>query len=704
MKNRYIKTITYTGLLAVLALQLIWAYNVYSFSKEELQRKGGEIFRTAVSSELDHRFQTVTIPKGAFGDLEDGSSVTYAFFNEVFESVGAPLSIEFVDSTYKSLAAKENLNTNIVIEHISDSLGVIQSTQKEKGFWYLTCSKKYTKEDESEYLQVFILSPFKDIFTPMSLLLMGTIIFVFLIIYCITYQIKIINRQSKIAQLRNNFTHAMVHNMKIPLTSIKIGNKAIESGKLSPEKTKQNHEIVNRETESILKFAESTLTLAQKEQDEPTLNKEAVNKYIKTITSIGLLAVLALQLIWTFNTYNFIKEETQRKGADLLDTALGEDVTQRIRTVPLPKEGAFDDLEDGSSVGYAILNEVYESLSAPLSLHYIDSTYKSLAAEEGLSTNIVIEHISDSLGIIQSTQKEKGFWHLTCPEKVYTKENESEYLQVSILNPHKDIFTQMGLLLIGTIIFVFLIIYCITYQIKIINRQNKIAQLRNDFTHAMVHNMKTPLTSIKIGNKAIESGKLSPEKTKRNHEIINEEVENILMLTEKILTLAQIEQDELTLNKEIVSVKAIVDDLMEKFLAKAKKEINFVATYNIEEVYADAGYLKQVISNLIENAIKYSGDKVTITVTVDRNNDYTLIKVKDNGFGISAKDQLKIFEKFERGAASKRSAKGGAAGFGIGLNYVQQVVRMHGGMVAIESVKGEYSEFTIKLPKLIEEI
>ncbi|WP_163210977.1 sensor histidine kinase KdpD [Bacteroides sp. 519] len=426
------------------------------------------------------------------------------------------------------------------------------------------------------------------------------------------------------------------------------------------------------------------------------------NRYIKTITYIGLLAVLSLQLIWVVNAYRLYKEELVKENSLLLGNAFMADIDRRLETTTMPSDLIKG---NGSEIAMSFLNENLEKLGAPLSLEYIDSIYKSLANESGLTTDVFIELVSSDLGVIQSTaKKRKGIWHTTYRNKVtYTKIDESQYIQ-AISNPFKDIFTQMGLLLIGTIIFVFLIIYCITYQIKIINRQNKIAQLRNDFTHAMVHNMKTPLTSIKIGNKAIESGKLSPEKTKRNHEIINEEAENILMLTEKILTLAQIEQDELTLNKEIVSVKAIVDDLMEKFLAKAKKEINFVATYNIEEVYADAGYLKQVISNLIENAIKYSGDKVTITVTVDRNNDYTLIKVKDNGFGISAKDQLKIFEKFERGAASKRSAKGGAAGFGIGLNYVQQVVRMHGGMVAIESVKGEYSEFTIKLPKLIEEI
>ncbi|NDV57534.1 hypothetical protein [Bacteroides sp. 519] len=106
------------------------------------------------------------------------------------------------------------------------------------------------------------------------------------------------------------------------------------------------------------------------------------NRYIKTITYTGLLAVLALQLIWAYNAYSSSKEEIQRKGGELLDTAMREDVTRRIKTVPLPKEGVLDDHKDGSSISFALLNEVYESLSAPLSLHYIDSTYKSLAAEE----------------------------------------------------------------------------------------------------------------------------------------------------------------------------------------------------------------------------------------------------------------------------------------------------------------------------------
>ena len=114
--------------------------------------------------------------------------------------------------------------------------------------------------------------------------------------------------------------------------------------------------------------------------------------------------------------------------------------------------------------------------------------------------------------------------------------------------------------------------------------------------------------------------------------------------------------------------------------------------------------LKEAISNLIDNAIKYSGDSVRIDISVGSDDTYTWIRVKDNGFGISHQDQKKIFEKFERAAAIDRNRKGGAAGFGLGLNYVYRVAEAHGGEVRVFSIEGQSSEFTIYLPILIQTI
>ena len=116
-----------------------------------------------------------------------------------------------------------------------------------------------------------------------------------------------------------------------------------------------------------------------------------------------------------------------------------------------------------------------------------------------------------------------------------------------------------------------------------------------------------------------------------------------------------------------------------------------------ETVYADEEFLREALSNLIDNAVKYSGEEVTIAFASQKHPDGSVsVSVRDDGWGIPLKDQAKIFEKYERASAVSRSRKGGPSGFGLGLNYVLR----HGGTVKLESIEGEYSEFTLVLPYL----
>lgn len=116
-------------------------------------------------------------------------------------------------------------------------------------------------------------------------------------------------------------------------------------------------------------------------------------------------------------------------------------------------------------------------------------------------------------------------------------------------------------------------------------------------------------------------------------------------------------------------------------------------------MFADEEYLNEVFYNLIDNSIKYSKSTVYIEITSYRVENGVNIRVKDNGMGISKEDQQIIFDKFERASASKRTfTKGGASGFGLGLNYVLHVLEAHHGMVTVDSELGKYTEFTIFLP------
>lgn len=111
-----------------------------------------------------------------------------------------------------------------------------------------------------------------------------------------------------------------------------------------------------------------------------------------------------------------------------------------------------------------------------------------------------------------------------------------------------------------------------------------------------------------------------------------------------------------------------------------------------------------MLDNLIDNAVKYSKESVEITLSSSCNDKHTVLRVYDNGIGISDKDQKVIFNKYERGAAGRRKRKQGASGFGLGLNFVQQVVEAHGGNIFVNSIEGEFTEFVISLPLLMQDL
>ena len=173
------------------------------------------------------------------------------------------------------------------------------------------------------------------------------------------------------------------------------------------------------------------------------------------------------------------------------------------------------------------------------------------------------------------------------------------------------------------------------------------------------------------------------------------------ILSNRVILLTQIEKDELQLHKETVVLEPLIDDLIEKFRLKTHKPVEFSkAFHHCNSVYADAFCLREILSNLIDNAIKYSGESVQIKISSSASTDgYTHISVTDNGMGIPLKEQGKIFEKFERASAVIRNRKEGASGFGLGLNYVLHVVEAHHGSVKLESIEGEYSKFTINIPQ-----
>ena len=446
---------------------------------------------------------------------------------------------------------------------------------------------------------------------------------------------------------------------------------------------------------------------------------------------VGLLAIFGLQYVWLVNTYKLAKESIQFRSNEVFKDASMQELFHRMEELKaeLKKKYAVQDTIVGVKVELdndhdvaesGILNDnanqwlmsnmyvsiqeaVVKKYEVSVSLADLDSIYRANLLMEGIDAEVVC-CITDSSGNILKSSR--ALWmrgNDMLKTRLYpTNCKRTENLQAFIVNPYWVIFQKMTLLLIATVIMMILIIGCIVYQIRIIARQNKIAKIREDFSYALIHDMKTPISSILMGIQILETGKLDtrPEKRAKLFHILKDESEHLLALTEKVLTLSKLENHQLNLFREMLSLRSMLDDLIEKFSAKADKPVHFSLALEAETVVADGEFLKEAISNLIDNAIKYSGASVAITISSFCKPDgAVVIKVKDNGFGIPLKDQSRIFEKYERASATERSREGGASGFGLGLNYVFRVAEAHGGTVEVESIEGEYSEFSLSLPQ-----
>ena len=332
----------------------------------------------------------------------------------------------------------------------------------------------------------------------------------------------------------------------------------------------------------------------------------------------------------------------------------------------------------------------------------IDSIFKVLLNQKNIDANLYINRILTKDNSIVETTRTSSTTVLGVikTQTIPFRLDESQSVQAIIINPYWTIFKRMGLLMIATAIMMIMVITCIIYQIKIIIRQDKIAKIREDFSYAMIHDMKTPLSSILACTSLLHSGKMDnlPELKEKYFCIVEDEGGHLLNLANKVLTLSKLENHKLEMSRTVFPLEPMVADLIEKFTAKTAKPVHFTTHLQAKEVCADEEYLKEAISNLIDNAIKYSEELVEIDISSLSNATHTLIKVHDNGIGISEKDRKHIFEKFERASAFKRSRLGKVAGFGLGLNYVYQVMDAHEGSVTVNSVEKEFSEFILYIP------
>lgn len=430
-------------------------------------------------------------------------------------------------------------------------------------------------------------------------------------------------------------------------------------------------------------------------------------KYIKYTTIICLIAIVFIQYIWLYNSYIFLKGDSITKTSKMLEQAVTEETFSRLQHLPIGTKVKSRTEEDkGRNLPeFTYMQESLDSLNMPISLDSINRIYTTILNGKEFPSKCKISIFKGNQLIQYSGKIKKSIFNIKTLALPLRKDY-SLTIQAEISNPSMFFFKKMGALLFSTTILIIIVIGGFFYQKQIIEQFNNIFRVREDFSYAMVHDMKTPLTTIFTALSFLHSGRLDdkPETKEKFFNVAKEEADRLLTLTNKLLTISKLESKKMKMECEKITLEPMLVRLADKFKVKSHKPVSFEFDLQTPEIYADAEYIEEVFSNLIDNSIKYSKERVDIRILSSRNDLYSIIKIYDNGLGISEKDQRSIFNKYERAAAGSRSRRKKASGFGLGLNFVQQVIEAHKGKIFVNSIEGEFTEFIIYLPLMIKEL
>jgi len=290
---------------------------------------------------------------------------------------------------------------------------------------------------------------------------------------------------------------------------------------------------------------------------------------------------------------------------------------------------------------------------------------------------------------------------LTAPENADANSVLSDELLIVVVHDFNALVQgEMRPMIISAVFFTLMIIAAFSVTVNALLRQKKLSEIKNDFINNMTHEFKTPLATISLAVDALRNEKVIQDREKSGYftGIIKEENRRMNKQVETILQASLLDRQDQQLNLRSLHVHQIIQEAMENFQLQLEgkggsAELQLNAKSDLIE--ADEVHFMNLITNLIDNAVKYSKDNLLIKITTHSTAKSLVIRIEDNGIGMSKETQRRIFEKFYRAHTGNLH---NVKGFGLGLSYVKTIVEAQRGKIKVDSAIGKGTTFTLEFP------
>ena len=355
-----------------------------------------------------------------------------------------------------------------------------------------------------------------------------------------------------------------------------------------------------------------------------------------------------------------------------------------------------DNKDMGTSQLVEALNRFTVDHQHPFQKERLDSILQSrdIAAQSVTTTK------ADTMIWQPSMQTKGSIWQpvmqVSYPYDIF----EGQEVVVTTAISISPVIRKMAYTLLITILLSFFLIFCLVYQILTIRKQRHIEAIRQEFLHTMIHELKRPISTLKMcvsfmGNERMMQDVESKQKILSSS---YNELDNLTSYFSKLRDITFCDSTEIPLVKSRFSLRSLIEECIGKQNIPSGKEVRMeIVAKDDLEILADRMHLANIVCNLLENAIKYSREAVTIRMDYRMREDGMVqICVADNGIGIAKADQRYVFDKFYRSESAKDKA---IPGIGLGLSYVKLLVEAHGGSISLDSTEGEGTTFTILIPQ-----